>query len=762
MSFLSAFFLFGLTAISIPILIHLLNRRASRQVEWGAMRFLRESFVSRRRRILLEEILLLATRCLLIGCVALAQARPVATPESRVPWFVVLPLLLLGLLGMGTSFALWRQPWWRIVLQIAAAVLFAIAAALVLLEHRFHLRRFGAGSARDVVIVIDGSASMTLKVDGKTNFERAVEEAIQIVRSADRRTAFGVILAGLRPDVKTAAPLSDRRELEDVLRSLKPGDGSMQTLDALFAAAVVLSQGHNPAKQIVLFTDSQKIGWETEMPAKWELLAAAFKRLSGTPQIICRQFKPPQRLRNLAVTRLEFSRRVIGTDRPVTIFVTLENTGSEAVTPGSVTLSLGNTELVERTVDQFAPGKMATIPFSYWFTNAGAYMATAQVTVDDDLSCDNICRKAFAVMREVEVLVVDGHPGGWFSEGAAIFTRLALAPGLEREKKTKTPEKEAHTLIRPNVIAAWQLMREDALRRYAAIVLVDVPYLPPEAALKLARYVAAGGGLIIAPGARISAEFYNHWSSSTGQPIMPTEFATQIELPDEKESVSASLSTFSHQALRLVADPQQTDLDSLRVSAYWRLVPRETGSPATVAGRLTSGDPFLVEGRCGRGTIFVSACAFDGRRSNLVSRRAFLPMLHELVMYLASMGQPDLNLASGTISPLLLASTAAGSVASARFGIFATYYTGVFQSPCAWRVDPMLDFNWHQDAPVPALRDQQFSVRWIGSLVPRYSEKYTLRWVGTGTAEIWIDGNLIIKPGQSVGEVNLEADRHHD
>ena len=55
----------GLLAVSIPILIHLLARQRRKPVEWAAMRFLIEAFRKHRRRLQLEQIILLAVRCLI-------------------------------------------------------------------------------------------------------------------------------------------------------------------------------------------------------------------------------------------------------------------------------------------------------------------------------------------------------------------------------------------------------------------------------------------------------------------------------------------------------------------------------------------------------------------------------------------------------------------------------------------------------------------------------------------------------------------------
>src|SRR3954463_15411230 len=66
----------GLGAASIPIILHLLNRRRFRETRWAAMRFLLAAIRKNQRRIRIEQWLLLAVRPLLVVLVALAMARP--------------------------------------------------------------------------------------------------------------------------------------------------------------------------------------------------------------------------------------------------------------------------------------------------------------------------------------------------------------------------------------------------------------------------------------------------------------------------------------------------------------------------------------------------------------------------------------------------------------------------------------------------------------------------------------------------------------
>ena len=76
----------GLGAIAVPILIHLLNRRKFDRVVWAAMRFLKVSVEQNQRRIKVEDMLLLALRCLLLLLLGLALARPVIRTLGAGGW----------------------------------------------------------------------------------------------------------------------------------------------------------------------------------------------------------------------------------------------------------------------------------------------------------------------------------------------------------------------------------------------------------------------------------------------------------------------------------------------------------------------------------------------------------------------------------------------------------------------------------------------------------------------------------------------------
>jgi len=73
--FLNPWLLAGLVGIGLPLAAHLISRRRFDVVDWGAMQFLNPSRKTR-RRMQLEELLLLLLRMGVIGLLALAASRP--------------------------------------------------------------------------------------------------------------------------------------------------------------------------------------------------------------------------------------------------------------------------------------------------------------------------------------------------------------------------------------------------------------------------------------------------------------------------------------------------------------------------------------------------------------------------------------------------------------------------------------------------------------------------------------------------------------
>src|SRR6187551_2959627 len=71
MQFLNPIWLWGLTGLLIPIGIHMLSRKEGKVIRVGSVRHLEETSTRQFRKIRLNEVVLLALRCLLITLIVL-------------------------------------------------------------------------------------------------------------------------------------------------------------------------------------------------------------------------------------------------------------------------------------------------------------------------------------------------------------------------------------------------------------------------------------------------------------------------------------------------------------------------------------------------------------------------------------------------------------------------------------------------------------------------------------------------------------------
>lgn len=742
MLFLSPWLLLGLVGVAIPIIIHLVRRQAAKPIDWGAMRFLFDTVAMRRRKMEWEDLLLMAARCLLLGLIALALARPFIPPDSTVPWLFVLPAALIGIALLGGSFVLAGKARW--ILRGCALLLLIVGTALVLMERMLNLKRFEASGRRDVALVIDASASMELSKDGRTVFAQAVEEAKKLVKEAPRGTAFLVVLGGPAPEAKTAAPLTHRADVLGVLDSLKPVGGTFRAHEALGMATLGLAEGTNTTKEIIVFTDAQRGGWRFDNPNAWDGLGQAWKAMPSKPKLLLRDFGVPQGLRNVSLATLETSRRVIGTDRDVTMKVTVENTGSEAVTPGPVTLEIDGNKVGDKPVGLLVPGQKETVEFHHKFGKAGPRVMVARMDAKDDLAADDKAERVVNVRGTLPVLLVDGNPAGSFFERAAGYSAMALAPSPDLRRGKKAGDTY---LMDPEVVPAPELTDEDLDGR-AVVVLADVPRLPERLAAKLAGKIADGTGLLVIAGPRIEPAFYNNWKASEG-PLLPMPLG---EMAVAADGVAPAPSTFLHEAVALFKDEKNSDLSAARVRQW-----RKTGEPTggVLAASYLNGETFLAAKNYGAGRTMLATCSFDARSGNLPALRSFVPLVHELVAWTAGSGA-ELNL-----DPVWSPSVALHGTSG---GLTGTYYPNQeWRGRAAVvRVDSGLDFRWGNDKPCKKMPADRFSIEWRGQLMPPYSGEYVFSADVDDTIEVRLGDSAAMKASYGsaeLGRVKLEANK---
>jgi hypothetical protein len=168
-------------AAAVPVIIHLLNRRRFRIVEWAAMRFLLAAQRQNVRRLRLEQWLLLAVRCLLL--ILLVAAMAGITP--------------------------WAEALWQRLLPGGAVAGPAVTG-------RTHK-----------VIVLDGSLSLTVRGnDGTTAFDKAKALAAGLVRDSAAGDAFSVILLAAPPQSVVPGPADEAAKVANEIEALRCPHGA--------------------------------------------------------------------------------------------------------------------------------------------------------------------------------------------------------------------------------------------------------------------------------------------------------------------------------------------------------------------------------------------------------------------------------------------------------------------------------------------------------------------------------------------------------
>jgi len=79
-------------------------------------------------------------------------------------------------------------------------------------------------------------------------------------------------------------------------------------------------------------------------------------------------------------------------------------------------------------------------------------------------------------------------------------------------------------------------------------------------------------------------------------------------------------------------------------------------------------------------------------------------------------------------------------------GLRAEYFANATLSgaPALVRTDPNIAREWQGNAPAPGLPVDDFSVRWTGELLPRYTEMHTFYVSSDDGVRLWLDGALVL------------------
>ncbi|HEY7154588.1 MAG TPA: VWA domain-containing protein [Gemmataceae bacterium] len=465
-------------AVSIPIIIHLLNRRRFQVVTWAAMRFLLAAQKKNSRRMRLEQIVLLAVRCLMVLLLVLAMASVTPWAEAMWRWFAP---------GGGSALTAGTQ--------------------------RTHK-----------ILVIDGSFSMALKNGEGACFDRARALATQIVHESSGGDGFSVVLMASPPRRIVPEPSEDARKVVAEIEGLRLTHGNadlaatLNTVESLVRA----SPGKYPAREVYFLTDLQQSTWIARQPAA---LSAALQKIQARAQTI---FVDVGRegANNLAVTNLALDDSMASTGRETAIVATLINYG-DTCTDVSVRLFVGKAraaagdkaydlhEVKESIVKQAKRGEATPVSFKYKFPAPGDYVLLVQVA-HDDLELDDLRSAIVTVKNEVPVMLVNGKPAVEAFDRATEWLRVALNP---YDEGTAPPTVAA----RPKVLSQSQFADEGLgdLTPYDCVFLCDVPRFSLAEVRRLENHARRGGSVVFCLGPNVDRTSYNDMLYRDGKGLLP-------------------------------------------------------------------------------------------------------------------------------------------------------------------------------------------------------------------------------------------------
>lgn len=355
-----------LAAAAAPILIHLFTRKRFRKVTWAAMEYLLAAVKKNRRRIQLEQWLLLAVRTLLLVLLALALADPILSQSN--------------ILSFG-----------------------------------------GTAPPTHHVFVVDASYSMDLRRDGVTRFEAARQAIRKVVHDAPQGDGFSLVLIADPPRVIVGEPAFAKddllQELDSVVLTHGLGDlvGTLAEAESLTAAARK-QHARLAATNIVCYGDLEETTWE---PVTSDAVKARLKKLAAAGTLSFVDLGMDD-VRNSALLSAEVREAPVTLDRDFSIQAEIASFGEGPRGQKLVTLVVDGEAVGQQPVELDSGGR-GQAAFRHRFVSPGDHSIEIRLP-EDAMRVDNQRWISVPVREALRALCIYSRPG------ETRFVALALEP----------------------------------------------------------------------------------------------------------------------------------------------------------------------------------------------------------------------------------------------------------------------------------------------------------------------------------------------
>jgi hypothetical protein len=344
---LSPLLLWGTLLGAIPIIIHLLNRRRFRRVEWAPMRYLKLTIQRNRRRIQIEELLLLLVRIALPVLLFVFLARPLVNPTGLERWL-------------------------------------------------------GGGGRTSHVLLVDDSLSMGYASGGPPAFHRARDIAASLLaatRPGDRCTL--VTTSAPRVPVFLEVEGTRREELSGDALSLPQTETHAAWSTVLEGVDGVLESCTYPTRQLTIITDLRKAGWDAS-------LSPLVRRWSEQGLRVRVVDVGADETANVALEALVPLDRTILAGAESRWEALIRNNSPRVIAGAKAVLRVDDRP-TELTLPEIAPRQSAKVPLTVRFPGSGPHDVSLQIP-DDELPGDNQHWAAVPVKDSLLIRLVDGEP----------------------------------------------------------------------------------------------------------------------------------------------------------------------------------------------------------------------------------------------------------------------------------------------------------------------------------------------------------------
>ena len=571
-----AFAVAGLLLIAVPIVIHLLNRRRFKTVQWAAMDFLLMAMRRNRRRLRFESWLLLATRCALLALAGLALARPIGCADNA----------LAGVAG-----------------------------------------REGGLS----VFIIDDSASMAYRQardDSPTHLDHAKKLAARLIgRLGDGSEQVAVIAASSPAKGVIAAPTFDLPAAASAIGALPQTMRGTDLAGALDRATQIAAEV--PAtmrKTLYVLTDDTAGG----LP-RGEQLATAARAAAGQYKIVWHNLSAPGQS-NAAVLGVGSTDPLIRRGFDARFAATLERFGGTATAANLVWRVDGGPVGVPadpQLTGEPKPLVNADPDLQNALADGRPHVLSAELSPPDKLPQDDARRRVVEQVRGLATLVVEGQRGGDAGTlgGSGAFLALALNPtrdGADGGYVDVTTISDLELAGRP-------------LGEYRAVILAGVGNLAEPTAQALSDFVKSGGVLMLWAGEATTAENYNNVLLPRG--LLPGPLVQRVQPPNDGLVGFDFDPDNPPPYLNAFRGLQRSGLDVPAIRQYWRvdLAPDKAADVVLrylpLAGE-DKGDPAVVTFPLGDGRVLmVTTAAGDPEWTLLPLKDNYAAFVHELLSH---------------------------------------------------------------------------------------------------------------------------------